>query len=121
MSYLMSGMYALPLCVPINRAYKRSCLYASVYYLLFLLLAPTFFDKSLETLTLKQQIISFYMKEKSLKCSRKMYIYTEGLDIDASIEEESVVQLKAFQQLLTGRCSETVLLMQFWTFDLPFG
>lgn len=22
MSYLMSGMYALPLCVPINRAYK---------------------------------------------------------------------------------------------------
>lgn len=24
MSYLMSGMYALPLCVPINRAYKEA-------------------------------------------------------------------------------------------------
>lgn len=44
MSYLMSGMYALPLCVPINRAYKRAgfkfgCIqFIESWQLLFLLL-----------------------------------------------------------------------------------
>ncbi len=29
MSYLMSGMYALPLCVPINCAYKEAAFWLS--------------------------------------------------------------------------------------------